>query len=103
VLSLAEHYGNFTAEFKNTFDWISREDAKMFETTPVFLLSTSPGGRGGVSVMNIALDRFPRHGATIPVYFILASFYDNFKNGELANEELLAVLKEKIELFTNSL
>lgn len=88
MLSLAEHYGNFTAEFKNTFDWISREDAKMFETTPVFLLSTSPGGRGGVSVMNIALDRFPRHGATIPVYFILASFYDNFKNGELANEEL---------------
>ncbi len=103
VLSLAEHNGNFSAAFKNVFDWVSREDAKVFESTPVFLLSTSPGGRGGATVMNIALDRFPRHGAKIPAQFSLPNFYDNFKNGKLVNEELWSQLKENIEVFTKSL
>ncbi len=103
VISLAEHNGAYTAAFKNVFDWISRIEAKVFETTPVLLLSTSPGGRGGASVMQIALDRFPRHGATIPAYFSLPNFYDNFKDGKLVNEELLSELKEKVKLFEGAI
>ena len=103
ILSLAEHNGNFTAAFKNVFDWISREDAKVFESSPLLLLSTSPGGRGGATVMSIALERFPRHGASIPANFSLPSFYDNFKDGRLIRDDLSSNLNQKIELFKRSL
>ncbi len=103
VLSLAEHNGAYSAVFKNVFDWISRIDAKVFETTPMLLLSTSPGARAGQSVMEIALDRFPRHGATIVENFSLPSFHDNFKNNDVANPELKAELMEKIKAFEKAI
>lgn len=103
VLSLAEHNGAYSAVFKNTFDWISRINTKIFESTPMLLLSTSPGARAGKSVMDIALDRFPRHGATIVENFSLPSFYENFKNEELVNEELKAELMEKINTFEKAI
>lgn len=103
IISLAEHNGAYTAAFKSIFDWISRIDPNAFETTPVLLLSTSPGGRAGASVMSIALDRFPRHGASIPAHFSLPSFYDNFKEGELVNEELKTELLEKVNLFEEAI
>lgn len=103
VLSLAEHNGSFTSAFKNVFDWMSRIDVKVFESTPVFLLSTSPGGRGGESVMRNALDRFPRHGAKIPAHFSLPSFFENYKNGEIQDKELASNLNKNIQLFIDSL
>ncbi len=103
VLSLAEHNGNFTAVFKNMFDWMSREEAKVFGDTPVLLLSTSPGGRGGASVMAIAKDRFPRHGAEISGSFSLPSFQENFIDGRLIKEELRLELNQQIKLFVAAL
>lgn len=103
VISLAEHNGAYSAVFKNIFDWISRLEAKVFKTTPVLLLSASPGGRGGQSVMDIALDRFPRHGATIVESLTFPNFYDNFKNNEVVNEELKSSLLEKIEVFEKAI
>lgn len=103
VLSLAEHNGSYTAVFKNIFDWMSRIEAKVFETTPVLLLSTSPGSRGGASVLAAALDRFPRHGAKISGSLSLPNFYDNFKEGKLINEELNTELRVQINLFEASL
>ena len=103
VLSLAEHNGSYSAVFKNAFDWISRIDAKVFETTPMLLLSTSPGARAGKSVMDTALDRFPRHGATIVENFSLPSFHENFKNNELVNEELKSELMKKIKSFETAI
>lgn len=103
VISLAEHNGSYTAAFKSIFDWISRIDTKVFETTPVLLLSTSPGGRGGASVMATAMDTFPRHGATIPANFSLPSFYDNFKDGKLVHEELISDLNVQIKLFEEAI
>ena len=69
----------------------------------MLFLSTSPGGRAGSSVMQAAMDRLPRHGATIPANFSLPSFYDNFKDGKLVDENLLSDLKEKITLFEEEL
>lgn len=103
VISLAEHNGAYSAVFKNVFDWISRLEAKVFETTPVLLLSASPGGRGGQSVMDIALDRFPRHGATVVESLTFPNFYDNFKNNEVVNEELKSSLLEKIQVFEEAI
>ncbi len=78
VISMAEHNGAYTAGFKNLFDWTSRVKLKMFENKPMLLLSASPGGRGAQSSLELAKDRFPRHGADIIAYFSLPKFNDNF-------------------------
>lgn len=103
VLSLAEHNGSYSAVFKNAFDWVSRIETKVFETTPMLLLSTSPGARAGKSVMDTALDRFPRHGAKIVEHFSLPSFYENFKENEIVNEEFNTELMAKIKSFESTI
>ena len=54
VLSLAEHNGAYSAAFKNIFDWMSRIDNNLWSNKPMLLMATSPGGRGGLSVLEIA-------------------------------------------------
>lgn len=78
VISFAEHNGAYSAAFKNVFDWTSRINAKTFQEKPVLLLSTSPGPRGGSSVLEIAKNRFPFQGAVVKGSFSLPSFNDNF-------------------------
>lgn len=78
VISFAEHNGAYSAAFKNIFDWTSRINAKTFQEKPVLLLSTSPGPRGGSSVLEIAKNRFPFQGAVVKGSFSLPSFNDNF-------------------------
>lgn len=78
VVSLAEHNGNYTAAFKNILDWASRINNKIFQGKKMLLMATSPGGRGGKSVLEIATDRFPRHDANLIGTFSLPSFYENF-------------------------
>lgn len=93
VVSLAEHNGAYSAAFKNAFDWLSRMESKVWRNKPMLLLSTSPGARGGQSVMEIALSRFPRNGGNIIGYSTFPSFNENFVDGEIVNP----VLKEKIK------
>ena len=78
VVSLAEHNGNYSVAFKNILDWSSRINNKIFQGKKMLLMATSPGGRGGKSVIEIAKDRFPRHGANLVGTFSLPSFYENF-------------------------
>ncbi|WP_296684528.1 NAD(P)H-dependent oxidoreductase [Flavobacterium sp.] len=78
VISFAEHNGAYSTAFKNILDWTSRIDAKTFQEKPVLLLSTSPGPRGGSSVLEIAKNRFPFQGAIVKGNFSLPSFNDNF-------------------------
>lgn len=78
IVSLAEHNGSYTAVFKNIFDWLSRNKTKCFENKKMLLLSTSTGARGGRSVMDAALTRFPIHGAEIVGHFCLPKFNENF-------------------------
>lgn len=65
LISFAEHNGNLTAAYKNTFDWASRLTGKVYEGKPMVLLATSPGGRGGLSVLQIAEASLPRFGADV--------------------------------------
>jgi len=44
----------------------------------MLLLSTSPGPRGGATVMEAAKATFPRMGADLRGSLSLPSFYDNF-------------------------
>ncbi len=78
VISFAEHNGAYSSSFKNILDWVSRINSKTFQEKPVLLLSTSPGPRGGNSVLEIAKNRFPFQGAVVKGSFSLPSFNDNF-------------------------
>ena len=103
VLSLAEHNGAYSSVFKNLFDWMSRIDGKLWSNIPMLLMATSPGGRGGASVLEIARGRFPYMGGNIVADFSLPSFLTNFSEGNIINKELFADLNSKVELFTKAL
>lgn len=103
ILSLAEHNGAYATVFKNIFDWMSRIDGKLWSEKPMLLMATSPGGRGGATVLEIAKGRFPYMGGYIAADFSLPSFFDNFKEGSLVNEVLYSDLKTKAEIFQKSL
>jgi chromate reductase, NAD(P)H dehydrogenase (quinone) len=99
LISFAEHNGSYTAFFKNLFDWLSRNKGRFLEGKKVFLLSTSSGARGGASVLQAAIERFPRHGAEVVDSFSFPSFDENFdrENLTISNRELLQILEEKIQ------
>jgi len=103
VLSLAEHNGAYATVFKNIFDWMSRIDGKLWSDKPMLLMATSPGGRGGATVLEIAKGRFPYMGGNIVADFSLPSFTENFNEGKIFNEELNAALLEEVKQFQNSL
>ena len=104
VVSLAEHNGTYTAAFKNLMDWASRVQLNFFNTTPMFLLSTSPGGYGGGNVMDAALIRFPKFQANIICSLKFPSFNDNFsEESGIVNSELSTIFEEKLEEFLHAL
>lgn len=100
VISLAEHNGSYSAAFKNILDWTSRLEGKLFCNKPMLLMATSPGARGGSSVLEAAKNRFPFLGADIKSTFSLPEFNKNFKTGEgIVNPELKKQLEEAIKNF----
>jgi chromate reductase len=101
VVSLAENNGNYSAAFKNTIDWCSRINGKLFQGKPMLLMATSPGARGGASVLEIAKNNFPRFNTEIKAVFSLPVFDDNFdvKKNCISNIELDQQLKEIVKSF----
>lgn len=99
VVSMAENNGNYSAAFKNIFDWCSRITKEIFQQKTMLLLATSPGARGGASVLEIAHTAFPRFGAQIKATFSLPSFNDNFdlEGNKISNTELDKQLKAIIK------
>ncbi|MFK7786470.1 MAG: NADPH-dependent FMN reductase [Crocinitomicaceae bacterium] len=103
IISLAEHNGNYTAAFKNLMDWVSRLEGKVWSSKKMFLMSASPGGRGGKSVHELASAAFPRFGAEITASFMLPSFGDNFSKEGITNTDLAAEFKDQLAKFVESL
>jgi chromate reductase len=98
VISFAEHNGNYSTAFKNILDWTSRINPKTFQEKPTLLLATSPGARGGSSVLNIAVNRFPFN---VVGSFSLPSFNDNFEEASgITNPELKAQFLEVLNNVT---
>jgi NAD(P)H-dependent FMN reductase len=102
ILSLAEHNGSYAAAFKNIFDWSSRIESNIFRDKPLLLMATSPGARGGQSVLEAGSERFSRMGAKELFSFSFPSFYDNFKEGKIVNIDLLKPIKEQVSKFENT-
>ncbi|WP_100615318.1 NADPH-dependent FMN reductase [Confluentibacter citreus] len=103
LLSLAEHNGAYSAVFKNLFDWLTRIEGKMFYNKPMLLMATSPGGRGGLTVLEIAQGRFPFHDGNIIEVFSLPFFGNNFADGKIINEDFNGQLKNAIEQFNKQI
>ena len=103
VLSLAEHNGAYSTVFKNIFDWMSRIDGKLWSDKPMLLMATSPGGRGGATVLEIAKGRFPYMGGNIVADFSLPFFENNFSDEGIKDEELAQQLNEAVSKFENTL
>jgi len=98
VVSLAEHNGAYSAAFKNILDWTSRINGKVFQEKNMLLMATSPGARGGKSVLEMAKDRFPRHDANLVGTFSLPSFNDNFDEEKgITNKDLKKDLMEIVK------
>ena len=95
LISFAEHNGSYSAAYKNLFDWCSRINAKVFQSKPMVLLATSPGGRGGSGVLSQAINSARFFGGEVKASLSVPSFYDNFDldNGRISNPEINAELK----------
>lgn len=103
LLSLAEHNGVYSAVFKNLFDWLTRINGNMFFKKPMLLMATSSGGRGGLTVLEIAQGRFPFHDGNIIEVFSLPFFDNNFSDGKITNEDFDTQLKNAVEQFEKAL
>lgn len=99
VVSLAENNNNYSAAFKNLFDWCSRIAKEVFQQKPMLLLATSPGSRGGASVLEIGRNALPRYGANIKATFSLPAFNANFDldQNNITNAELDKELRNLIK------
>ena len=103
VLSLAEHNGAYASVFKNLFDWVSRIDTKFWSDKPMLIMATSPGGRGGATVLDIAKKSFKHMGANIVAEFSLPSFGANFSDGKVSDTAFNDELLKQVALFENAL
>lgn len=104
VISFAEHNGSYTTAFKNILDWASRLEGKLWVQKPMFMLSTSPGKRGGATVIGLASTYLPFMGANIAAKFSLPSFNQNFSDTEgVTDAELAKAFEEQLSLFQSSL
>ncbi len=100
IMSTAEHNSYYPAFFKNLFDWCTRIDRNIFQEKPMLLMATSPGGRGGITILELALNALPRFGGNVVAHMSLPNFNDHFdkesntlKAGEYHTELQAAVTK----------
>jgi NAD(P)H-dependent FMN reductase len=93
VVGVPEHNGSMPAVLKNTLDWISRQEGKIFQDKPVVFLGTSPGGRGAASAMKHTLEIMPHRGAKIIGHHSLPNFNDHYINGTF-NAEVIEDLSK---------
>lgn len=96
IISFAEYNGSYTPVFKNLLDWASTTKEKFWAGKEMLLLSTSPGGRGGKTVLNQARGYFPFMGATIVGSFSLPKFQVNFKGGKILDKGLRLGLENQV-------
>lgn len=103
VISLAEHNGSYAAVFKNIIDWLSRINTEIWNQKPMLLMATSPGARGGSTVLQTALASFPFLGAEIIESFSLPSFYENFSDGNITSSLFKNEHEEKVLHFLKAI
>lgn len=94
IISVSEHNGNLSAFFKNTIDWLSRNDRDFLKGKEVILLSCSPGPGGASSALAIAEKTLPYFGATIKSKLSIGNFYQIFENGKINDANTIEEIKK---------
>lgn len=102
VVSVPEYNSSVPAGFKNTIDWLSRNPEKVFRGKPVLLMATSPGGRGGATVLTHLETVMPFWGADLKGVFSLPKFGENYSEDDL-KEEFRADFESKLTGFSSSI
>ena len=97
IVSCPEHNGSMPAVLKNTLDWVSRMGGKVFNHKPTVFLTTSPGGRGGATVMSQLLAVMPHQGAQVVGSHSVGSFYDKVKDNQLVDGEDKTKIEELVK------
>ncbi len=103
IISFAEHNGAYSAAFKNIMDWISVIDSDVWCSKPMLLLATSPGPRGGATILDIALNKFKWMNENKLVGFSLPSFKDNFGPEGIKDPALKQDFEAKLAEFVAAL
>lgn len=90
LIACPEHNGLPPVIFKNLVDWLSRMDGKVFQQKPVLALATSPGPRGGQTVLGILTQLLPRWGAEVVGTVSVGKFAEAFdgENNQLTDPAL---------------
>lgn len=103
IVAFAEHNGCYSAAYKNLYDWVSRIQAKVYQGRRMLLLATSPGGRGGRSVLELALAQVPRFGGDVRGSVSVPLFKDNFDSlrGVITNPEIDAEIRVALKRLLN--
>lgn len=98
LVSFAEHNGTFTVAFKNVLDWASRLEPRIWQDTPLVLLSTSPGPGGARSVLAAAQGAAPFWGGDLRGTLSVPRFGQAFdvERGLLTDQELATSLDEAL-------
>ena len=96
IISFAEHNGAYTAAFKNIFDWISRVEKIVWFNKPMFLIATSDGARGAITVLKVAHDSISKGGQLYIPSYSLPNFSQNF-------DDKLGIIDENLKIEFNSL
>ena len=104
IISFAEHNGSFSVSYKNVFDWASRAGGNVWQNKPLLLTATSPGGRGGQSVLEHAYSIYAHGNEKIVKGIAFPNFHNNFaKEKGILNEELQSELDISLKKFQDLL
>lgn len=104
VISFAEHNGMVSSAFKNIYDWVSRINMNVWSDKPMFLLATSPGPKGGQTVLDFVSKDFNNRGGKVISSFSLPSYFQNFdKAVGIQNEDLKASFNIQLNKLTELL
>jgi len=102
LVSFAEHNGTYSVAFKNIYDWISRISKPIWGDKPMMIMATSPGPRGGVTVLKNAQEILPHRGVKISGVFSLPSFGSNFSDG-ITDPARKGEFQEQLRAFSSAL
>lgn len=99
IISFAEHNGSYSAAYKSLFDWCSRINPKVFQNKPMVLLSTSPGSRGGGTVLATATASAPHYGGRVKASLSVPNFDENFdiESGCITDPEIQVQMMKAVQ------
>ncbi|MDJ0920710.1 MAG: NAD(P)H-dependent oxidoreductase [Henriciella sp.] len=105
LIGYAEHNGNYTAAYKNLFDWMSRLGRDIFQNKPMVIMGTSPGKGGASSVLKLAETSAPFFAGEIVATVSLPRYHETFdaEAGKIKDADKVAEMETALRKLAESL